>query len=63
VAFARQKYLNLNDDALVEYAEHFKRLSMHVKSVSFPKDLKLLTLVTCTYEFENARLLIHAYQK
>ena len=56
-------YLNLTDDALKEYAEHFKHVSMHDKTVSFPKDLKILTLVTCTYEFENARLLIHAYQK
>lgn len=56
-------YLNLSDDALKEYAEHFKRVSMYDKTVSFPKDLKILTLVTCTYEFENARLLIHAYQK
>lgn len=56
-------YLNLSDDALKEYAEHFKRVSMHDKIVSFPNDLKILTLVTCTYEFENARLLIHAYQK
>ncbi|HSN67566.1 MAG TPA: class B sortase [Fusibacter sp.] len=56
-------YLNLSDDALKEYAEHFKRVSMHDKTVSFPNELKILTLVTCTYEFENARLLIHAYQK
>lgn len=56
-------YLNLSDDALKEYAKHFKRVSMHDRSVSFPDDLKILTLVTCTYEFENARLLIHAYQK
>ncbi len=56
-------YLDLSDDALLEYAAHFKRLSMHDKSVEFPEELKLLTLVTCTYEFENARLLIHAYQK
>jgi sortase B len=56
-------YLNLSDDALKEYAAHFKRVSMHDRTVSFPNDLKILTLVTCTYEFENARLLIHAYQK
>lgn len=56
-------YLDLNDTALKEYAAHFKRLSMFDKPVTFPEELKLLTLVTCTYEFENARLLIHAYQK
>lgn len=56
-------YLDLSDDALLEYAAHFKRLSMHDKPVVFPEELKILTLVTCTYEFENARLLIHAYEK
>ncbi len=56
-------YLGLNDEELREYAMHFKLLSMHDKSVTLPDDLKLLTLVTCTYEFDNARLLIHAYQK
>ena len=56
-------YLDLEDTVVAdEYAQHFKRLSMHKKEFDFPKEIKLLTLVTCTYEFDNARLLIHAYQ-
>jgi len=62
-AYSYYLYLNLEDDALLEYAKHFERMSMFDKEVEFPKDLKLLTLVTCTYEFENARILIHAYMK
>ncbi len=62
-AYTYYLYLDLDDDALVEYAKHFKRLSMYERDVAFPKDLQLLTLVTCTYEYDNARILIHAFAK
>lgn len=61
-------YFDLADEWLIEYAKHFKRQSMHEKALvkpellENPEQLKLLTMVTCTYEFDNARLLIHAYR-
>ena len=62
-AYTYYLYLDLEDEALMEYAKHFKRLSMYERDVTFPKDLQLLTLVTCTYEYDNARILIHAFAK
>lgn len=62
-AYTYYLYLDLEDEALLEYAKHFKRLSMFKRDVTFPKDLQLLTLVTCTYEYDNARILIHAFAK
>ncbi len=55
-------YLNLDNDELNEYAMHFQRESLFKHTLPKLDNLKLLTLVTCTYEFDNARLLIHAYQ-
>ena len=61
-------YFDMDPEMLLEYAKHFSRLSMHEIELSQPmrldnpNGLKLLTLVTCTYEFGNARLLIHAFQ-
>lgn len=61
-------YFDIDSEMLLEYAKHFRRLSMHENDLTQPlrledpHGLKLLTLVTCTYEFGNARLLIHAYQ-
>lgn len=54
--------LNLpkDQDALLGYAEDLLAHSIFNKEYEFPSELKLLTLVTCTYEFDNARLLIHA---
>lgn len=54
---------NLDPGELVEYANHFKRNSIFDDPLELPEDLSLLTLVTCTYEFDNARLLLHAYKK
>ena len=54
---------NLDPGELVEYAKHFKRNSIFDDPLELPDDLSLLTLVTCTYEFDNARLLLHAYKK
>lgn len=62
-AYTYYLYLDLKDEALLEYAKHFQRQSMFKKDVIFPKDLSLLTLVTCTYEYDNARILIHAFAK
>ena len=61
-------YFDLTDEWLIEYAKHFERLSMHDKPLQNPvilenpEQLRIITLVTCTYEFDNARLLIHAYR-
>ncbi len=61
-------YFDLTDEWLIEYAKHFERRSMHDKPLQNPsllenpEQLRLITLVTCTYEFDNARLLIHAYR-
>ena len=55
--------LGLEDALMPEYAAHFKRLSLHQKDIVIPKNPRLLTLATCTHEFENARILIHAIEK
>lgn len=61
-------YFDLDDDAWLEYANHFSRKSIHKKDLvkpellNDPERLKMVTFVTCTYEFDNARLLIHGYQ-
>lgn len=55
-------FLNLDSDELNEYAMHFQRESLFKHALPKLDNIKLLTLVTCTYEFDNARLLIHAYQ-
>ena len=49
-----------DDDALEGYVQDLLAHSIYKKEYEFPEELKLLTLVTCTYEFDNARLLIHA---
>lgn len=49
-----------DDDALEGYVQDLLAHSLFKKEYEFPEELKLLTLVTCTYEFDNARLLIHA---
>ena len=60
-------YFDLDDDAWLEYAKHFSRVSMHKKELSKPEllndpeRLKMVTIVTCTYEYDNARLLLHGY--
>lgn len=51
-----------DDDALEGYVHDLLAHSIYKKEYEFPEELKLLTLVTCTYEFDNARLLIHAVQ-
>lgn len=62
-AYTYYLILDLEDEALQEYVKAMNRASMHDVNIENKKDLKLLTLVTCTYEFENARLLIHAIVK
>jgi sortase B len=62
-AYTYYLVLDLDDDKLMEYVKAMNRASMHDMNIDEQKDLKLLTLVTCTYEFDNARLLIHAIMK
>jgi sortase B len=62
-AYTYYLILDLVDEGLEEYIKAMNRASIHEVNIEKKKDLKLLTLVTCTYEFDNARLLIHAIMK
>ncbi len=62
-AYTYYLVLDLDDEKLMEYTKAMNRASMHDMNIDEQRDLKLLTLVTCTYEYENARLLIHAIMK
>lgn len=62
-AYTYYLVLDLDDDKLLEYVRAMNRASIHDMNIDDQKDLRLLTLVTCTYEYENARLLIHAIMK
>jgi sortase B len=47
----------------VEYAQYLDMIiskSIYETGVKVTKDDRILTLVTCSYEYENARLVIHA---
>lgn len=58
--------LDLEDEAFWAYLKYLNQQSMHpiampsIEPVNSHQNYKLLTLVTCTYEFNNARLLVHA---
>lgn len=61
--------MDLDMPQMLEYARYLSRASMHKRSLDLPIDvtpnteIKILTLCTCTYEFGNARILIHAIKK
>ncbi len=58
--------LDLKDEALEAYIKYVNRNSKYpiplpdISAKSTQRSLKMITLVTCSYEFDNARLLIHA---
>ncbi len=49
-----------NDVEYEQYLDMIKSRSKYETDVKATKDDKILTLVTCSYEFKNARLVIHA---
>lgn len=51
-----------NDDDYVKYLKNLKKKSLFQRKDfdEFKKDDKIITLSTCSYEYENARMLIHA---
>lgn len=51
-----------NDDDYVNYLKSLKKKSLFQRKdfTDFNKDDKIITLSTCSYEYENARMLIHA---
>lgn len=61
--------MDLDGPQMLEYIRHLSRASMHKRYLELPTDvdlnteLKILTLCTCTYEFGNARILIHAIKR
>ena len=50
----------INDVEYAQYLDMVKSRSKYETDVKVTKDDKILTLVTCSYEFKNARLVIHA---
>jgi sortase B len=50
----------INDVEYAQYLDMIKSRSKYETDVKVTKDDKILTLVTCSYEFKNARLVIHA---
>lgn len=49
-----------SDDEFVSYMKELKDLSQYKTDVSVGADDQVLTLVTCTYEYDNARYVVHA---
>lgn len=48
------------DDIYLQWLETLKSRSYFDREISFTADDRVLTLSTCTYEFENARFVVHA---
>lgn len=49
-----------DDQAWLSFIEAIQSRSMHDSSIRLSADDQVLTLSTCTYEFENARFAVHA---
>lgn len=49
-----------SDDKKQEFIEEIRERSMYESDVSVGPEDHILTLSTCTYEFENARFVVHA---
>ena len=59
----RDDFSQIFFDNDVEYAQFLDMItnrSIYETGVKVTKDDRILTLVTCSYEYENARLVIHA---
>lgn len=49
-----------NDIEYLRYLEGLVDLSLQKKDVNFDTDKKMITLVTCSYEWDDTRTLVHA---
>jgi len=47
-----------NDEEFLAYVQHLKSISVFESTVEVTKDDKIVSLVTCTYDFNDARLII-----
>jgi|LSQX01.3.fsa_nt_gb sortase B len=49
-----------SDEEYLNFINAIKDKSMHKRNVELRKDDKIITLSTCSYEFNNARFVVHA---
>ncbi|HHY83576.1 MAG TPA: class B sortase [Clostridiales bacterium] len=49
-----------SDEDFLEFIEKAKKKSMFKKDIELTKDDQILTLSTCTYEYDDARFVVHA---
>jgi len=49
-----------NNDEFNIFIDKLKKISDHNITTTIDEDDKILTLITCTYEFKDARYVIHA---
>ena len=47
-----------NDNEFLEYIEHIRRISVFSSNVEVSADDRIVSLVTCTYDFSDARLIL-----
>ncbi|OLS02320.1 class B sortase [Tissierella creatinophila] len=52
-----------SSNEFLDYIERIKKDSLFYREIPFDGDEKLLTLSTCSYEFDNARTAIYAIKK
>ena len=49
-----------DDKSHKNYLDYIKNRSLYKKDINLSTNDKILTLYTCSYEFENARTIVHA---
>lgn len=49
-----------SDEEYITFLEGIKGRSMFEKDIELTEEAQILTLSTCTYEYDNARLVVHA---
>ncbi|WP_338627162.1 class B sortase [Clostridium baratii] len=52
-----------NDDEYLKYIEDIKKKSIFYRAVDIKSDYKIITLSTCSYEKDDARMIIHGKLK